>query len=150
MKMLALDIGEKRVGIASGDTDAGIAMPVSVLSTSDVLSNSRGFQHLIQEQEPELLLAGLPLSLSGQENSQAETVRKFAENIAEMLNLPLVYQDERLSSVEAKRYFREAGYTERQMRGRIDMLAASLTLQAYLDSQQLNGLETPKGEYFPQ
>jgi len=137
MRVLALDIGEKRIGIAHGDTVTKIAMPISTIDTREALSGSKHFRDLIQEYEPELLVAGLPISLDGQENSQAQRVREIAEFIAKMVELPLFYQDERLSSVEAKRYLRERGCTQREMRGRIDMVAASLILQTYLDSSQI-------------
>lgn len=136
MKVLALDIGEKRVGVAWGDTDTRIALPICVIEASDALSNSARFQSIIEDHRPELLVVGLPISLDGQENYQAEQVKQVAERIAETLCVPLVYQDERLTSTEAKRYLRKAGCTEREMRGKIDMLAASIILQAYLDSYQ--------------
>jgi putative Holliday junction resolvase len=92
------------------------------------------FRRLIEEHEPEMLVIGLPLSLDGEENQQARRVRATAERIAEATGIPLVYQDERLSSAEARRALREAGCTEREMRGKIDMIAASLILRAYLDA----------------
>lgn len=117
-----------------GDTSAKIAMAISTIATTDLISLSRSFRLLVEDNEPELLLVGLPLSLSGEENQQTERVRQLAQSLAQGLNLPLVYQDERLSSVEAKRYLREAGCTEKEMRGKIDMIAASLILQAYLNT----------------
>jgi putative Holliday junction resolvase len=149
MKALALDIGEKRTGIASGDTDTRIALPVCVLNTHDILSGSADFKRLVQEVEPEFLVVGLPVSLDAQENRQAQQVRKIAENIAKTLDLPLIYQDERLSSAQARRYFREAGYTEKEMRGRIDMVAASLILQTYLDACISDPSGDARSERFP-
>jgi putative Holliday junction resolvase len=134
LRVLALDIGEKRVGIAAGDTDAKIAIPISVLNASDVLDHGKAFKNLVEDNEPELLLVGLPLSLSGEENQQTQQVRHCAQSIATKLDLPLAFQDERLSSIEAKRYLREAGCTEKEMRGKIDKIAASLILQAYFDA----------------
>jgi putative Holliday junction resolvase len=131
MRVLALDIGEKRVGVAAGDTEARIAVPICVLSAHDVLSAAPTFRKLIADQEPELLVIGLPLSLDGEENQQAKRVRATAERVAEATGIPLVYQDERLSSAEARRALREAGCTEREMRGKIDMIAASFILRAY-------------------
>jgi putative Holliday junction resolvase len=133
LRVLALDIGEKRIGIAVGDTGTKIAIPISILRTEDVLHTTKPFKTILEDNEPELLLVGLPLSLDGEENQQTARVKALATTIAQTLDLPLVYQDERLSSVEAKRYLREAGCTEREMRGKIDMIAASLILQAYLD-----------------
>jgi putative Holliday junction resolvase len=134
MRILALDIGEKRIGIAGADSRTKIAMPISTLPTADVLAAAHSFQRIIQDNEPELLLVGLPLSLDGQEHGQAERVREQAQRIADATGLPLCFFDERLTSAQAKRYLRENGFTERQMRGRIDMVAASLLLQAYIDA----------------
>jgi len=141
MKILALDIGEKRTGVAWGDTVSKIAIPISTLNTADILARPEKLRAVAAEHEAEVLLVGLPVSLDGQENSQAIQVRKQAEMIAQKLALPLVFQDERLSSAEAKRYLREAGCTERQMRGKIDMIAASLVLRTYLDSVLIDGRE---------
>lgn len=134
VKVLGLDIGEKRIGFAVGDTDALIAMPLCVMPAQEVFAHSRAFCQLVKDHEPELLVAGLPLSLDGQEDKQALRVKGEAEGLAAFLQLPLVFQDERLSSAQAKRYLRQAGFTEKEMRGKIDKLAASLVLEAYLDA----------------
>ncbi|MDR3308040.1 MAG: Holliday junction resolvase RuvX [Coriobacteriales bacterium] len=136
MRILALDIGEKRTGIAVSDAAAKIATPISVLATSEVLANSTAFRRIIEDYEPGLLCCGLPLSLLGEENAQAAGTRETAQQVARQTGLPLVFQDERLSSTEAKRILRESGYSERTMRGKIDMIAASLVLQAYLDGRR--------------
>ena len=136
MRVLALDIGERRTGIACGDSTSRIALPISTLDTAEILKNPSRLKAIADEHESELLLAGLPVSMDGEESRQAERVRALAETIAQALDLPLVFHDERLSSTEAKRYLREAGYTEREMRGKIDMLAATLILRAYLDSDR--------------
>jgi putative Holliday junction resolvase len=138
MKVLALDIGEKRVGIATGDTEAKIAIPISTISAAELMAGGPAFRRLLEDHEPELLVVGLPLSLDGGEHQQARRVRQAAERIGEMCGLPVVYQDERLSSAEARRSLRETGWTEREMRGKIDMVAASLILRAYLDATYLS------------
>jgi putative Holliday junction resolvase len=140
LRVLALDIGEKRTGVATGDTATKIAIPISIIATTDLLANSKPFRQIVEDNEPELLLVGLPLSLSGEENQQTQRVRSLAEELARNLDLPLAYQDERLSSVEAKRYLREAGCTEKEMRGKIDKIAASLVLQAFLNTASPNTL----------
>ena len=134
MRILALDIGEKRTGIASADSSAKIATPICVLPTAEVLAVVHSFQKIIQDHQPELLLVGLPLSMDGQEHGQAQRARAQAQRVADATGLPLRFHDERLTSVQAKRYLRENGFTERQMRGKIDMVAASLLLQAYIDA----------------
>jgi putative Holliday junction resolvase len=134
MRVLCLDIGEKRVGIAAGDTATRIAFPVGMLAAEDVFAGGPTFRRALEDHEPDLLLIGLPLSLNGREDKQAQRVRELAERLAEQTGLPLVYQDERLSSAEARRVLQEAGCTQREMRGKIDAIAASLVLRAYLEA----------------
>jgi putative Holliday junction resolvase len=74
--------------------------------------------------------------MAGEEGPQAERVRAVAERIAAATGLPLEFEDERLSSAEAKRILREQGLSEKSMRGKVDMVAASLFLQAWLDARQ--------------
>lgn len=133
---LALDIGEVRVGIAVSDASGSVAMPVKVLPAQEVLSCARTFRLLIEDYEPDVLVCGLPQTLAGEEGPQAARIRAAAERISRVTNLPVVFTDERLSSREAKRILREQGLTERSMRGKVDMVAASLFLQTWLDEQR--------------
>lgn len=136
MVALALDIGEVRVGIAVSDASGSIAMPVKVLPAQEVLSCARPFRLILEDYEPDVLVCGLPQTLAGEEGPQAERVRAAAETIARAAGLPLEFTDERLSSREAKRILREQGLSERSMRGKVDMVAASLFLQAWLDEHR--------------
>lgn len=136
MRVMALDIGQTRIGIAISDPDERVASPVCVLPADEVLAGSRSFRNVLEDWEPELLLCGLPYSLSGEEGPQAERIRACAEQISQVCGLPYEFTDERLSSSEAKRSLREKGLSEKQMRGKIDMIAASLFLQAWLDARR--------------
>ena len=133
---LALDIGEVRVGIAVSDASGSVAMPVKVLPAQEVLSCARTFRLLIEDSEPDVLVCGLPQTLAGEEGPQAARIRAAAERISRVTSLPVAFTDERLSSREAKRILREQGLTERSMRGKVDMVAASLFLQTWLDEQR--------------
>ena len=135
MRVLALDIGETRVGIAVSDAFATMAMPVKVLPFGEVISMARSFRFVLEDYEPDLLICGLPLSLSGEEGPQVKRIKPQAEAIAAACHLPLEFVDERMSSREAKRILREEGLNERQMRGKIDMVAASVFLQTWLDNR---------------
>ncbi|MDO4291423.1 MAG: Holliday junction resolvase RuvX [Eggerthellaceae bacterium] len=141
MRILALDIGEVRVGVAVSDPGMRVATPVCVLPTPEVLSNAKPFRRVIEDWEPEMLVCGLPLTLSGEEGPQAARIRAAAAQISAACDIPCVFADERLSSSEAKRSLRESGLSERQMRGKIDMIAASLFLQAWLDERATAGSE---------
>lgn len=88
-----------------------------------------------------MLLCGLPMTLSGEEGPQAARVRERAQQIAKRCDLPLEFADERLSSREAKRSLREKGLAEREMRGKVDMIAASMFLQSWLDARSASRAE---------
>ena len=135
MRVMALDIGKVRCGIAISDPQEKIATPLVVLPTDEVRSNAPSFRRLCEDWEPELLVSGLPLTMSGKTGPQAQHIREVAQQVANTLGLPLEFSDERLSSSEAKRSLREQGFSEREMRGKVDMIAASLFLQSWLDAR---------------
>lgn len=135
MRVLALDIGEKRVGCALSDPCRRVASPLCVLPLEEVRQVAVTFRRILEDWEPTLLVVGLPKTLSGEEGAWATHIREYAEEIAERVALPLEYTDERLSSQEAKRILRAQGLSEKAMRGRVDMVAASLFLQSWLDAQ---------------
>ena len=134
MRVLALDIGNARTGIAVSDPLQRVATPVCVLPSAEVADNAKSFRRVIEDYEPELLVCGLPKSLSGDDSKQTKDVRLIAEKISAACDIPHVFVDERLSSREAKQALRDMGYDERKMRGKVDMIAASLFLQSWLDA----------------
>ena len=136
MVAIALDIGGTRTGIAVSDRTGRVAMPLKVLSACEVEGMSRSFRMILEDHEPDVLVCGLPQTMSGEEGPQAERIREVAGRIASATGLPLEFIDERLTSTEAKRILREQGLSEKQMRGKVDMISASLFLQAWLDSHQ--------------
>jgi len=133
---MGFDIGRKRLGVAVSDESGRIASPVVVLEVEALKGDRRPLVRLIEDYEPKLGVVGLPLTLKGEEGVQADEVRALTAQYLEPLGLKLVFFDERLSSREAKRTFREAGVSERRARGKIDMIAATLFLQAYLDNMK--------------
>ena len=137
MRVLALDIGEVRVGVAVSDPGARVASPVCVLPAAEVLAHAVTFRRVLEDWEPDLLVCGLPRTLAGEEGPQAERIRAQAEKIAAACGLPLEFADERLSSAEAKRILKEQGLSERAMRGKVDSVAAGLFLQSWLDARQI-------------
>lgn len=136
MRALALDIGETRIGIAATDASGSVAMPVCVLPAQEVLGNARTWRRVLEDHEPDLLVFGLPRTLAGEEGPQAQRVREVAKEISLSCGIPLEFVDERLSSQEAKRILKAHGLSERRMRGKIDMVAASLFLQTWLDAHE--------------
>ena len=135
MIALALDIGAARTGIAVSDRDGRVAIPLKVLPAAEVEGMARSFRYILEDHEPDIIVCGLPRTMAGELGPQAERIRVIAEKIAQAAGLPLAFTDERLSSTEAKRILREQGLNEKQMRGKVDMISASLFLQAWLDAQ---------------
>ena len=136
MRALALDIGEKRIGVAVSDPLGAIATPVCVLPAAEVLANAPSWRRVLEDWEPDVLVCGRPLTLGGDVGPQAASIEAKAREIAARCALPLEFYDERLSSAEAKRILHEQGLSERDMRGKVDMVAASLFLQSWLDAGQ--------------
>ena len=135
MRIMALDIGQVRVGIAISDPGERVASPVAVLPAQEVRTCAKSFKRLLEDWEPELLLCGLPYTLAGEEGPQAQEIRAFAEAVSKASDLPVAFSDERLSSQEAKRSLREKGLSEKEMCGKVDMIAASIFLQSWLDAR---------------
>ena len=136
MVALALDIGDARTGVAVSDLSGRVAMPLKVLPAAEVAGMARSFRLILQDHEPDILVCGLPQTMAGEEGPQCAHIREVAQRVSEASGLPLAFVDERLSSREAKRILREEGLSERQMRGKVDMISASLFLQAWLDAQR--------------
>lgn len=134
MRIMALDIGDVRCGIAVSDPARRVASPVCVLPAAEVAAHAASFRRVLEDWEPDGLLFGLPLTLSGEEGPQAAHVRQIAQAVQQNTGLPASFADERLSSKEAKRELRQMGYDERNMRGKVDMVAAAIFLQAQLDA----------------
>lgn len=135
MIALALDIGGARTGIAVSDRTGRVASPVKVLPAAQVEGVARTFRMVLEDYEPDVIVCGLPQTMAGEEGPQAARVREVAGRISRVTGLPVEFIDERLSSTEAKRILREQGLSEKQMRGKVDMISASLFLQAWLDVQ---------------
>jgi putative Holliday junction resolvase len=153
-RLMALDVGEARIGIAVSDATGFLASPYTTLHVSrNEAETWEAIQQLITETDAEGLIVGLPVSLDGQLHGQAKRVQAFAERLKPHVSIPLTFWDERLSTVEAERLLTargEEGYgrrsgdkrrkqgqggRRRRKRGQqeIDALAAAVILQEYLD-----------------
>ncbi len=135
---LGLDIGLKRVGIAGCDGTGLIATGITTLVRSSFDRDVAYLRELVRERRVQILVAGLPYSLSGELGAQARQVQKYAARIATALELPLEYVDERLTSVEAQELMKAAGISLSQNKGAIDRKAAALILQQWLDERRQN------------
>lgn len=133
MRTLGLDIGEKRIGVALSDPSGTVATPLEVVDAAKAFARSSRIAQLVEEYDVGVVVVGLPLSLDGGEGPQAARVRTAAARLAEVLPVPVDFIDERLSSAEALRVLSSGGVSQKSARGRVDMIAASILLQSYLD-----------------
>ena len=136
VRVLALDLGSKRIGVALSDMTGTVASPLTVLQRS----RSRRHDHeqiakLVRDEEAELVVIGLPLSLSGQEGPAARAARAEKAALATLIDVPIETYDERFSTVTAQRALTSAGVRGSQGRQIIDKVAAAVFLQAFLDGR---------------
>lgn len=132
--VLAFDFGERRVGVAVGEMQIGIAHP---LETIDAAANQARFERiglLVRQWQPALFVVGLPLALDGAEHRLSGLARKFAQRLHGRFGIETRLVDERLTSVEANREAREAGLDGRQARRHVDQLAAKLILETFFNN----------------
>jgi putative Holliday junction resolvase len=142
VRVLALDIGQRRVGVAISDAGGTIASPLEVLDASAHLDDR--IAAMVGEHQVELVVVGLPLTLAGEEGPQAERVRLVGRRIAGRVGVPLAYHDERLSSTQANRAM-AAGASSKKRRGSVDKVAAAIFLQSFLDSGAASAAENENG-----
>jgi putative Holliday junction resolvase len=131
-RVLGLDLGDVRIGVAISDPDRRLAVPLGTVRTG-APADVRAIADLVREHAVTLVVVGHPLLLSGEAGTRARHAETFAEVLRSFLPVPVVLHDERLSTVEAERALREAGADARQRRGSVDRSAATVVLQAFLD-----------------
>ena len=134
MRLLALDVGDRRVGVAVSDPLGLVARPLTVIVRRSREEDYRAIARLVTEYEATGVVVGHPVNMSGDVGPQARRVERYASGLAEHLHVPLVLWDERLSTAEAEGLLREAGESSREYRGRLDAVAAAVILQSYLDA----------------
>lgn len=134
--ILALDVGTKRIGVAVSDELGLLATPRTVIFRRSTQAALEEIARLAHSEEAALVVVGLPISLDGQLHDQARSVQRFAERLRKMLDVPLVYADEMLSTVRAEERLRAAGVRPNRIRERIDAEAAAVILDEYLDHRR--------------
>jgi putative Holliday junction resolvase len=136
-RLLGIDYGERRIGLAVSDPTGTIAQPLPpLLRRRGKRPPLARLVTLAREHDVAAFVVGWPLDLEGEEGPRAAEVRRFAERLGARAGLPVHLWDERLSTARAERFLREMGIhsTESRAKGRADTLAALLILQAYLDA----------------
>ena len=134
MRILGLDIGTKRIGIAISDELGWTAQGMKTLHRSNGESDVGEIRDIAREYGVEKIVVGLPRNMNGSLGPQAEMVLGFVQELEEILGVPIITWDERLSTVEATKMFIRADLSRKKRKLKVDMMAAILILQSYLDS----------------
>lgn len=134
MRWMGLDVGQRRIGIALSDPLELFAQGHSVLERqSSPARDLEALTEIISREKVEGIVVGLPKNLNGTEGVMAEVIREFGRKLEQATGLPLVFWDERLSTVAAERVLLEADLSRKKRKQKIDQVAAVLILQNYLD-----------------
>ena len=140
--MLAFDFGERRLGVAVGELELGMAHPLETVTTRSDAERLTAVERLVREWAPVLFVIGLPLTLEGGEQPTSKRSRRFAQRLLERFGVPAELVDERLTSHSASLALNDAGVRGRRQKDMLDQVAAQHILQAYLDSRR-DRRETP-------
>lgn len=145
-RILGIDYGTKRIGVAIGDTETRIASPLKTLPGSgNIASDAKAVSKVANEEEVAAIVVGLPISMNEGESEQTKLTRKFSDDLIRVCKMPIHLQDERLSSFAADDVLQDAGVTSRKAKkaGLTDRIAAQKILQAYLDALPAEGPSVP-------
>ena len=134
-RVLGLDLGQARIGVAISDSQGLVAVPLGTVHTG-APADLKAIAAIAREQTVDRIVVGLPLALSGRKGEAADHAERFAEALRGFLGLPVDLQDERLTTVEAERSLGAAGVRGRGRRAVVDQTAAAIILQAYLDARR--------------
>ena len=132
-RLLGLDLGTKTLGIAISDSALRVATPLAALRRSKFTLDIARLKALIDERGVGGLVLGLPVALDGREGRRCQSVRQFAANFLNEVNLPLAFWDERFSTLAVERPLRQAALSHRRRGEIVDKLAAAYVLQGVLD-----------------
>jgi putative Holliday junction resolvase len=141
MRVLSLDLGERRIGLALSDEAARIAFPAGHIDRKGLRNDLEALCALVRERGVSRAVVGLPLHLDGRRGPEAEAAQKFANSFSKAAGIPVELLDERWTTVAAERSLRESGrgVARRKGRGVVDSVAASLLLSTYLERLRRRG-----------
>lgn len=134
-RIMALDLGEKRIGVALSDELQMIARSYAVIQRSSRKADFAQMQEIVQKEGVTFIVLGLPIELDGHEGPLAAWVRDYAAELAQTLELPYGFWDESFTSAQASKSMRERGIPAREQKGWIDAVAAAFILQSFLDAR---------------
>ncbi len=135
MRVMALDVGDKTIGVAVSDSLLLTAQARPTIQRKDLKSDIDILARLIDENEVHEIVVGQPLHMNGKESRQSQKVARFAGELQKRFDIPLVFWDERLTSFAAEQHLQEMGLNWRKRREHVDKIAAMIILQNYLDSR---------------
>ena len=133
-RLLAIDYGEKRLGLAISDPNQIISKPLKTIILSDSQYIYNELEKIISDYEIQKLIIGLPLGMDGKNTQQTSKVEAFKENLQNKIGIPIIMFDERLSSVSAKKSLISQGIKTGHNKSKIDQTAAAIFLQHFLDT----------------
>ncbi len=142
-RILALDLGTRRIGLALSDELGLTAQGLETFVRKNKRADLDGLHRIVREHGVNLILVGLPLHMSGEAGAQADWARDFAEKLEQYTGVRVILRDERWTSREAERTLRGSGVAQEDRKAAIDRLSASILLQSYLDSR---AFETPEAK----
>lgn len=134
MRILGVDYGDSRVGLAVSDEMRVLASPLPPLQTGSMRKTIDEVAKIARETGAAVIVVGLPLNMNGTEGPQAGKVRAFGSKLGEVTGAEIVYKDERLTTVQAHRAFDQAGVSKSRRSRLVDSVSAQIILQSYLDA----------------
>ena len=140
MRVLGVDLGSKRIGLAVSDSEAQLAFPAGVLASRGRKRDLAALRDLIRERQIGRAVVGVPLHMNGRRGPEAENAIRFAADLAKTAGIPVDILDERWTSVEAERSLRESAAGSRAVKqrlGAVDEVAAAILLRTYLELSQV-------------
>ena len=138
MRIMSLDVGSRTIGIACSDALLMTAQGIETIRRTSLEKDFNRLQELITEYEVHELVVGMPKNMNGTKGERAEKTEEFVEKMREVIDLPVTYWDERLSTVMAERQLIAADVSRKKRKSVIDKMAAVVILQGYLDRLQFN------------
>lgn len=138
MRIMSLDVGSRTIGIACSDALLMTAQGIETIRRTSLEKDFNRLQELITEYEVHELVVGMPKNMNGTKGERAEKTEEFVKKMKEVIDLPVTYWDERLSTVMAERQLIAADVSRKKRKSVIDKMAAVVILQGYLDRLQIN------------
>ena len=135
MKLLGIDYGQRRIGVAASDETGTLALPLEQVDAEPLARACERIAAMARERGVERIVVGMPRNMDGSYGPAAEGVRAFVAELKKFVSVEIVTWDERLSTAQAERAMLEADYSRKRRRAQRDALAAQLILQNYLDAQ---------------